>query len=67
MSSRKFTLTPYHGNEIISKANTFIELEFRTDISFDNWNETPEKIYSDSLIPDELGISNLIYHLKNNI
>ena len=40
MSSRKFILTPYHGNEIISKANTFIELEFRTDISFDNWNDT---------------------------
>ena len=29
-------------------------------LSFDNWNETPEKIYSDSLIPDELGVSNLI-------
>ena len=40
MSSRKFILTPYHGNEIISKADTFIELEFRTDISFDNWNDT---------------------------
>ena len=36
------------------------------NLSFDNWNETPEKIYSDSLIPDVLGVSNLIYHLKNN-
>ena len=31
-----------------------------------DWNETPWKIYSGSLIPEELGIPGLSFHIKSN-
>ena len=43
-----------------------IKQEPFNDLKLNNWRETPWKIYTDSLIPDQLGIINLIYHLKRN-
>ena len=43
-----------------------IKQEPFNDLNLNNWRETPWKIYTDSLIPDQLGIINLIYHLKRN-
>ena len=43
-----------------------IKQEPFNDLKLNNWRETPWKIYTDGLIPDQLGMINLIYHLKRN-
>jgi len=53
---------------LISFANSSEEIRQTTfdKLKLNNWRETPWKIYTDSLIPEQLGVINLIHHLERN-
>ena len=53
---------------LISFANSSEKIRQTTfdELRLNNWRETPWKIYTDSLIPEQLGVINLIHHLERN-
>ena len=53
---------------LISFANSSEKIRQTTfdELKLNNWRETPWKIYTDSLIPEQLGVINLIHHLERN-
>ena len=62
--TKQWTLTSGMIIDFGKKSENITQRSFKS-FQVNDWNETPRKIYADSLIPEELGISNLLFHLNN--